>query len=124
MDDWQLLQHYAEQGSETAFRTLVGRHLNLVHSTALRQVNNAQLAEEISQAVFILLARKARMLRRDVVLAGWLFRTTRFVAARTLRAEQRRQRREQETCEMQKLVNPDHTWKHIEPALDEALERL
>src|SRR5438309_1785638 len=124
MDDWQLLRDYAERGSETAFRALVGRHLNLVLSSALRQVNNPQLAEEISQAVFILLARKARSLRHGVVLAGWLFRTTRFVAARAIRAEQRRQRREQEAFEMQQLSTADDAWKRIAPALDEAVERL
>src|SRR5438105_5262393 len=124
MDDWQLLRDYAERGSETAFRALVGRHLNLVLSAALRQVNDPQLAEEISQAVFILLARKARSLRHGVVLAGWLFRTTRFVAARAIRAEQRRQRREQEAFEMQQLSTADDAWKRIAPALDEAVERL
>src|SRR5436190_890789 len=92
MDDWQLLQNYVERDSETAFRTLVNRYVNLVYSVAVRYVRDAQLAEEVAQAVFILLARKARGFRPGVMLSGWLFRTTRFVASRAVRAEQRRQR--------------------------------
>lgn len=124
MDDWQLLQSYVERDSEAAFRTLVSRYVNLVYSVALRQVRDAQLAEEVAQAVFILLARKASGLRSSVVLSGWLFRTSRFVAIRAARAEQRRQRREQEAFAMQQFTAPDDTWKRITPALDEGLERL
>ncbi len=124
MDDWQLLQDYAERNSETAFCALVDRYLDFVHSAALRQLRAPLLAEEVTQAVFILLARKAGSFGRTVVLPGWLFRTTRFVAARALRAEQRRQRREQEAVQMQQLSTPDETWQRIAPVLDEALERL
>src|SRR5437867_3291066 len=124
MDDWQLLQNYLERESETAFRTLVNRYVNLVYSVALRYVRDAQLAEEVAQAVFILLARKARGFRQGVVISGWLFRTTRFVATRAVRAEQRRQRREQEALAMQQLTTTDETWKRIAPVIDEAVESL
>src|SRR3954452_18379775 len=124
MEDWQLLQDYFERGSESACRSLVGRHLGLVHSVALRQLNDRALAEEVSQAVFILLARKAPNLSRNTPLAGWLFQTTRFVAARTLRSELRRQQREQEALNMQELSLPDETWHRIVSELDEALEQL
>ena len=50
MDDWELLQEYAQRGSEGSFRELVNRHLGLVYSAALRQVNDPALAEEICQA--------------------------------------------------------------------------
>ena len=110
MNDWQLLQDYATHGSEAAFRALTDRHLNMVHSAAMRQVNDAQLAQEICQTVFILLARKAGSLKPGIVLAGWLFRTTRFVAARARRGKQRRQRREQEAFDMQQLNTPDQAW--------------
>ncbi|MBE0541283.1 MAG: sigma-70 family RNA polymerase sigma factor [Verrucomicrobia bacterium] len=124
MDDWQLLQDYVARESDAAFRTLVNRYVNLVYSVALRQVRDAHLAEEVAQAVFILLARKASSFRPSVVLSGWLFRTTRFVASRAVRAEQRRQRREQEAFAMQQFTAPDDTWKRIAPALDEGLEHL
>ena len=63
-----------------AFRTLVERHSGMVHGTALRIVGDEHLAEEVTQAVFILLMRKAAGLRSGTVLAGWLYRTARFDA--------------------------------------------
>jgi len=124
MEDWQLLHEYAARKSETAFRALVERHLGLVRSAAVRQVRDPQLADEVTQAVFILLARKAGNFGRGVVLPGWLYRTTHFVASRAQRAELRRQRREQEAFAMHQLSSPNEAWRRISPWLDEAMERL
>jgi RNA polymerase sigma factor (sigma-70 family) len=124
MDDWHLIREYAVNGSDSAFRSLVTLHLNHVHATALRLVRDSQLAEDVSQAVFILLARKAASLPSRIVLAGWLYRTTRFVAARALRAEQRRKHREEEAVHMQELQSPDQQWESLAPLLDEALDQL
>jgi len=125
MDDIALLREYAETASEKAFTTLVERYVNLVYSTALRSVANTHAAEEITQAVFIILARKADKLPRHAVLSGWLYQTTRLTAANFLRGEIRRQRREQEAY-MQSLANepgPD-VWRQIAPLLDDALGKL
>lgn len=124
MDDWQLIQDYALRQSETAFRALVARHAGLVYASALRQVGEASLAEEVSQSVFILLSRKAGSLRRGTVLSGWLFQTTRFVATRAMRSELRRRRREQEAFVMQQLDSNDDVWTRIAPLVDEALADL
>jgi DNA-directed RNA polymerase specialized sigma24 family protein len=88
MDDRELLQAYANQRSEPAFTELVHRHLNWVYGSALRQVGDAHLAADVAQSVFVLLARKAGSLRSGTIVAGWLFRTTRFVSARALRRRQ------------------------------------
>ncbi len=124
-DDMTLVQEYAQSNSEQAFATLVSQHINLVYSVALRQVRNSHLAEEVSQAVFILLARKAKSLGPETILSGWLCRTARNIAANTIRTEHRRQFREQKS-QMQSLLNePDSdTWKQIAPLLDEALNSL
>ncbi|HMJ89495.1 MAG TPA: sigma-70 family RNA polymerase sigma factor, partial [Candidatus Acidoferrum sp.] len=121
MDDWKLIESYAREQSDSAFRQLVERHALLVYSSALRQVRDEQLAQDVAQAVFILLARKASQLSRKTVVAGWLFNTTRFVAARAMRAEQRRQRLEQEAFQMNQINLPDETWHRIEPVIDEVL---
>ena len=132
-DDLTLLREYARNQSEPAFATLVSRHANLVYSVAARQVNDPHLAEEITQAVFIILARKADKISPRVVLSGWLCRTARYAGANALTTQRRRQQREQE-AHMQSLLEPadvppaelaeTQTWRQIAPLLDGALETL
>ena len=59
VSDMELLRDYDRQGSEDAIAELVRRHINLVYSVAFRHVGIAAHAEEITQAVFVILARKA-----------------------------------------------------------------
>src|SRR5258708_3708200 len=96
LSDAELLARFARNNSETAFSTLVQRYLNLVYSIALRQTGNPHAAEEITQAVFIILASKASSLGRNTVLPGWLYNAARLTALNWQRAEARRVRREQE----------------------------
>src|SRR4051795_5774048 len=96
-DDLELLREYSQRGSEDAFRALVERHAGMVHGAALRMVRDAALAQDITQAVFILLARKAGEFKNGTVVAGWLYRTTRFSALQTLRSERRRQHQHAQT---------------------------
>ena len=124
--DMELLRDYDRQGSEAAFAVLVQRHINLVYSVALRHVGIAAHAEEITQAVFIILARKSAGLRADTILEGWLHETTRLTALSFLRGERRRQFREQEAY-MQSTLQENHdavTWNQLAPLLDEAVARL
>jgi len=124
-DDMELLRHYAGQDSEEAFTTLVTRHVNLVYSTALRHVGSSHPAEEITQAVFVILAKKARSLRQGTVLSGWLYHAARLTAANFLRSETQRTRREQE-AHMQSILNETETdvWQQINPLLDTAMADL
>src|SRR6185295_10189096 len=127
-DDFVLLRSYAAEGCEAAFREVVERHLPLVYSAALRQVGgDRHLAEDVSQHVFAELARCASQLSQDVVVAGWLYRATRFTAAKVVRSEKRRRLHEtaaaleQETEHMNASLEtqaPD--WDALGAHLDEA----
>ena len=125
-DDMTLLREYALNQSEEAFASLVSRHAGLVYSAALRQVGDPHLAEEITQTVFITLSRKAPSLPPSTILSGWLYRATRFVSARALTIQRRRQHREQEAYMRSSLDQEpefDH-WNQIAPLLDSAMARL
>ena len=90
--DIELLQRYVRDRSEAAFAELVGRRVNLVYSAARRQTGgDAQLAEDITQAVFTELARRSAALLQHPCLSGWLHRTTRYKAIDAVRSRQRRQ---------------------------------
>lgn len=124
--DMDLLRQYAHRQSESAFAELVGRHINLVFSVALRHVANVEDAEDVTQAVFILLARKAAALGPGTAVIGWLYKTTRFTAARAVRARARRHAREQEGSMQSGLSEADNgsVWRQLAPLLDEAMARL
>jgi len=125
LDDHALLSAYAHTASEAAFAALVARYVNLVFSTARRFTGNPHHAEEVTQAVFIILARKAGSLRRGTVLSGWLYQTARLTAANFVKGEIRRQNREQETYMQSTLCEPEGAaWEQIEPLLDEAMGQL
>ena len=126
-DDMDLVRQYARHNSEAAFATLVSRHVNLVYSVALRQLRDAHLAEEVTQAAFIILARKAGSLGPKTIVSAWLCRTAQYAAIRALRTQRRRQNREQEAY-MQSLLNQPEAeasaWTHIAPLLDDAMAQL
>ncbi|MEY4916865.1 MAG: hypothetical protein RL616_778, partial [Verrucomicrobiota bacterium] len=126
LSDHELLTEFARTGAEHAFATLVTRHVNLVHSTARRFTSDDSLAEEITQAVFIILARKAGGISARVVLTGWLYQTARLTAANALKENIRRQRREQEAYMESTLTTAetDDAWKQIAPVLDDAMGGL
>jgi RNA polymerase sigma factor (sigma-70 family) len=125
-DSQALLAEYATNGSEAAFREIVSRYLDFVYSTALRLVDgNMQLAEDVTQMVFISLARHARSLSSAVMLGGWLHQRAFHLATKAARSERRRQIREREAMAMNNLHDDSNAqWRAVAPILDEAITQL
>src|ERR1017187_2012836 len=125
LDDHELLAEFARTESEAAFATLVARYVNLVYSAGLRFTGNPHQAEEITQAVFIILTRKAGKMSPRTVLSGWLYQAARLTAANLVKGEIRRHRREQEAYMQSPLTESDAVaWEQIAPLLDEAMGGL
>lgn len=137
LTDTDLLRRYARDGSEAAFGELVGRHVNLVYATAQRILNgDSHLACDVAQSVFTDLARKSTQLcdRAEKctnteatacgLISGWLYTSTRFAAAKVVRAERTRRKQEQKAYAMKEddqggPVEPD--WGQLRPVLDDAM---
>jgi RNA polymerase sigma factor (sigma-70 family) len=123
--DSELLRQFARTNSEAAFAELVRRHVNLVHSAALRQVNgDAHLAQDVVQTVFTDLARKAASLADRQVLTGWLYTSAHFAAAKMVRGENRRRDREEKFMREPNETAPEADWEKLRPTLDDAMHEL
>lgn len=121
----ELLHAFSRDRSQDAFAELVRAHSSFVYSIAKRRLGQQQLAEEVTQTVFLRLATTCPRLPSEAALAGWLHRTTLHVAIDTWRSEVRRQTREQKAAAME--PSPSETpelWNEIAPHLDEALNAL
>jgi RNA polymerase sigma factor (sigma-70 family) len=128
MDDLDLLRDYANTGSSRSFALLVERYVDLVHSAALRRVQgDVHRAKEVTQMVFIDLARKAAQLSRHPLLVGWFHQSTRWAAANVLRAERRRRLQEEAAAIARELTaDPGQPldWESLRPMLDAAIDQL
>ena len=122
----ELLRQFAMTNSQDAFTELVKRHVNLVYSAALRQVNGDEhLAKDVAQTVFTDLARKAASLSRRETLTGWLYTSAHFAGAKIVRGENRRRDREEKFMrEPTSETAPDADWEKLRPTLDDAMHEL
>jgi RNA polymerase sigma factor (sigma-70 family) len=126
-DDVALLRQHAGGASPAAFDELVRRHIDFVYAAALRQVHgDTAMAQDVTQQVFLDLARKAAAVARHPVLAGWLFTSTRFAAQNAMRRERRRRAREQAAQFMHEMSESSGAddWRHLGPLIDDAMAGL
>jgi RNA polymerase sigma factor (sigma-70 family) len=130
--DRALLDRYLRDQDGAAFAALVARYADLVYSAAVRRVGDRHMAQDVTQAVFVVLARRAKAVRRDAPLSAWLLSTVRFAAANAVKIERRRRRHEQSAAaEYARRVgacsaNPSDVilWQEIAAQLDDAILRL
>jgi RNA polymerase sigma factor (sigma-70 family) len=126
VNDQRLLRNFVEQGSQQAFAELSQRHMGLVFSTCHRELEDNDLAQDATQAVFLLMAQKAKALCRHPHVTGWLFHTSRFVAKNVRKTELLR--RKQEEAMIEQITKSDYPhepeWNAIDPLLNNALAAL
>src|SRR5437868_1906898 len=129
MDDLELLRRYAKDGCPQSFEAIVRRHIDWAYWSCVRQAGGDQeLAEDVTQSVFVLLARKAAHLPAGAALSGWLFNTLRFMCRTAKRDQHRRRRHEAGAAISPQAASPlrleQETWERMAPLLDEAVASL
>ena len=127
MTDHDLLLQFSQNRSQDAFAQLVRRHIDWLYSAALRMVRDQTLAQDVTQAVLLVLAQKAPKLAPTTPLAPWLFRVLQYVASNARLAEARRRNRESEAAAMRASSStPDNApdWGDVAPLLEPSVEEL
>ena len=125
MDDRELLAEFVDKGAAGAFEALVGRYLSMVYGVAMREVGEHHLAEDVTQAVFALLAKKAAELRGGTVVAAWLFQTARYAARNAKKTERRRRFHEERAGRLREVtIMEDEPREEQMYLLDCAMARL
>ncbi len=125
LSDRELIQEFAASRSEAAFRTLVDRHVDHVHSVARRVTHNDDLARDVSQQVFVKLATRHQKIPQKLSLSVWLHVNTRSLAIDLVRSEEARRRREQVSQQLAAMNESESTdWSRLEPVIDEMIESL
>jgi RNA polymerase sigma factor (sigma-70 family) len=127
--DTELLRQFVRSRDEHAFAQLVANYIDLVYSTCLRRMRgDAHLAEDVTQSVFLCLAKKAAHLPPNVILAGWLYQTARYLSNDAIKMRNRRQHHEQRAAAVMAArstqPNFDATWSQLSPVLESAMDRL
>src|SRR5688500_13312901 len=125
-DDAALLAQ-AARGSREALAAVARRYVAFVYNTAVRHVRDPHLAEDVAQAVFVILARKVHRIKPGTLLHAWLFATTRYAAKNALRMQARRAHHESKAAAAAKTRGADKTVPvpvFIEAMLDDAMAEL
>lgn len=125
LPDRELLERFAGDRDEVAFRLLVERHLPLVHGIARRITANEDLAKDVAQDTFMRLAQRAALIPENVSLTAWLHRVTQHLAIDLVRAESRRKKREHANPHHAAMSNtPSPDWSALAPLVDSLINRL
>jgi len=125
VEDRDLLGRFVRQRDEAAFEVLVWRHGPMVLSLCQRLLHNSHDAEDVLQAVFLTLVRKAATIGKRESLGSWLYKVAYRIA---LRARARAEKARARAVPLEELPAAGHddeaVWRELRPLLDEAIGRL
>ena len=122
--DRLLLESFALDGNQDAFATLVARHASLVAGVCRRVLSNAQDIEDVFQATFLVLSRKAGAVRWHDSIANWLHGVAHRLALRSRADATRRQALHHAACEQTSVAEPHQQTRELQLILDAELESL
>src|SRR5262245_255325 len=124
--DRELLRRFTRTGDTDAFAALVNRHIGFVYAAARRQARDSHLADDITQAVFLVLARRAGTIRSDLAMTTWLFGVTRRACQNALKLESRRRFHESSAAALrrEKLLMRREDQSDLRALLDDAIGHL
>src|SRR6266849_5415046 len=123
--DGQLLARLLKDRDEAAFATLVERYGPMILSVCRRRLVDVNDVDDAFQAVFLVLVKKARSIRKPSLLGNWLYGVACRAAANARRQAWRRQSRTKEIVDMPATApTTAEGWHELRPLLDEELERL
>jgi RNA polymerase sigma factor (sigma-70 family) len=125
LPDRQLLDRFVTLGDEAALALLVERHGPLVLAACRRLLAHDHDAEDVFQATFLVLARRAGAIRKHHAVGSWLYGVAVRLAQRLRADEARRRRHERAAARAAREGQPpDAAWRELQDALDEELARL
>lgn len=125
LSDRDLIRRFADDGDQAAFAAVVARHTAMVLGVCKRVLHSPADAEDATQAVFLVLAKKAKGTRWQASAANWLYTTARKVAHNAKVSADRRTKRERSAA-MPEATNPADTMsgRELIAALDDELDKL
>jgi RNA polymerase sigma factor (sigma-70 family) len=122
--DAQLLERFTQRREEAAFTALLRRHGAMVLSVSQRLLHHTQDAEDVFQATFLLLARKAASIRKRESVGSWLHGVAHRLALKLRAQAVRRRLREQHAADQRSPQTRAEAWQEVQTALDAALNEL
>jgi len=125
VSDGQLLQRFLQHQDEAAFTTLMQRHGPMVMGTCLRLLHDDHLAEDVFQATFLVLVRRAASIQKQDSLASWLCRVAHHLSLTARTQAARRQTHESRAIPMTDCESiPDVDRQETRRLLDEEVQGL
>jgi RNA polymerase sigma-70 factor (ECF subfamily) len=123
--DGQLLRCFVERRDEAAFSALVRRHGPMVLAVCRRVLCDPHDAEDVFQATFLVLVRRAHSIGRPELLGNWLYGVAYRTALKARAVAGRRRAREGPLVDVPTArSNDEAVWRDLRPVLDDELSRL